>query len=133
WGGDLGKAFAAPGHIPLPPYIKRPDGEEDLSRYQTVYARDEKTGSVAAPTAGLHFTPALRERLAARGFEWAEVTLYVGYGTFSPVRSEDILGHRMHLESVEVPEATAEAVSSAKAQGRSELAVGTTSLWTLLG
>ena len=83
WRGDLAKAFAATGHIPLPPYIKRADGEEDLSRYQTVYARDDKTGSVAAPTAGLHFTPALRERLAARGFEWAEVTLYVGYGTFA--------------------------------------------------
>ena len=98
-----------------------------------VYARDDKTGSVAAPTAGLHFTPALRERLAARGFEWAEVTLYVGYGTFSPVRSEDIRGHRMHREYVEVPEATAEAVARAKAQGRPVLAVGTTSVRTLEG
>ncbi len=133
WRGDLAKAFAATGHIPLPPYIKRADGEEDLSRYQTVYARDDKTGSVAAPTAGLHFTPALRERLAARGFEWAEVTLYVGYGTFSPVRSEDIRGHRMHREYVEVPEATAEAVARAKAQGRPVLAVGTTSVRTLEG
>ena len=105
WQGDLAKAFAATGHIPLPPYIKRADGEEDLSRYQTVYARSDKTGSVAAPTAGLHFTPAMREKLADRGFEWAEVTLYVGYGTFSPVRCEDIRSHRMHREYVEVPEA----------------------------
>ncbi|WP_022654922.1 tRNA preQ1(34) S-adenosylmethionine ribosyltransferase-isomerase QueA [uncultured Desulfovibrio sp.] len=133
WRGVLAKAFAATGHIPLPPYIKRADGEEDLIRYQTVYARDDKTGSVAAPTAGLHFTPALREKLAARGFEWAEVTLYVGYGTFSPVRSEDIRGHRMHREYVEVPETTAEAVARAKAKGRPVVAVGTTSVRTLEG
>ena len=71
WAGELAAAFAATGHIPLPPYIKRPDAEDDLSRYQTVYSRQDKTGSVAAPTAGLHFTPPLRERLAAKGFEWA--------------------------------------------------------------
>ena len=133
WQGDLAKAFAATGHIPLPPYIKRADGEEDLSRYQTVYARSDKTGSVAAPTAGLHFTPAMREKLADRGFEWAEVTLYVGYGTFSPVRCEDIRSHRMHREYVEVPEATAAAIARAKAQGRPVVAVGTTSVRTLEG
>ena len=92
WDGDLSKAFAATGHIPLPPYIKRTDAEEDLSRYQTIYSREDKTGSVAAPTAGLHFTPEMRETLKARGFQWADVTLYVGYGTFSPVRSADIRG-----------------------------------------
>lgn len=133
WKGDLAAAFAATGHIPLPPYIKRPDGEEDLSRYQTVYARQDKTGSVAAPTAGLHFTPPLREKLAERGFQWAEVTLYVGYGTFSPVRTPDIRSHRMHREYVEVPESTALAIAEARAQKRPVIAVGTTSLRTLEG
>lgn len=133
WQNDLQKAFAATGHIPLPPYIKRPDGEEDAGRYQTVFAREDKTGSVAAPTAGLHFTPEMRAELAAAGFEWAEVTLYVGYGTFSPVRCEDIRSHRMHREYIEVPEATAEAVARAKAQGRPVLAIGTTSARALEG
>lgn len=133
WQGDLAKAFAATGHIPLPPYIKRADGAEDLSRYQTVYARDDKTGSVAAPTAGLHFTPELRRELALAGFEWAEVTLYVGYGTFSPVRGEDIRTHRMHREYVEIPEATAEAVARARAEKRPVVAVGTTSVRALEG
>ncbi|WP_165175665.1 tRNA preQ1(34) S-adenosylmethionine ribosyltransferase-isomerase QueA [Desulfovibrio sp. ZJ369] len=133
WQGDLAKAFAATGHIPLPPYIKRADGEEDLNRYQTVYARDDKTGSVAAPTAGLHFTPELRRELRQAGFQWAEVTLYVGYGTFSPVRSEDIRGHRMHREYVEIPEATAEAVARARAEKRPVVAVGTTSVRALEG
>lgn len=133
WQGDLAAAFASTGHIPLPPYIKRADGQEDMSRYQTVYARADKTGSVAAPTAGLHFTPDMREKLAERGFEWAEVTLYVGYGTFSPVRCEDIRSHRMHREYVEVPEATAQAIARAKAQGRPVLAVGTTSVRALEG
>ena len=86
-----------------------------------------------AATAGLHFTPAMREKLADRGFEWAEVTLYVGYGTFSPVRCEDIRSHRMHREYVEVPEATAAAIARAKAQGRPVVAVGTTSVRTLEG
>ena len=133
WTGDLAAAFAATGHIPLPPYIKRPDAEDDLSRYQTVYSRQDKTGSVAAPTAGLHFTPPLRERLAAKGFEWAEVTLYVGYGTFSPVRSSDIRSHRMHREYIEVPEATALAIARAREEKRPVIAVGTTSLRTLEG
>jgi S-adenosylmethionine:tRNA ribosyltransferase-isomerase len=133
WTGDLARAFAATGHIPLPPYIKRPDGEEDKSRYQTVYAREDKTGSVAAPTAGLHFTEDLRARLAARGFQWAEVTLYVGYGTFSPVRSQNIRAHRMHREYIEVPEATALAVARAKAEKRPVVAVGTTSVRALEG
>ena len=133
WKGDLAAAFAATGHIPLPPYIKRPDAEDDLSRYQTIYARQDKTGSVAAPTAGLHFTPPLREKLADRGFQWAEVTLYVGYGTFSPVRNADIRSHRMHREYVEIPEATALANAEARAQKRPIVAVGTTSLRALEG
>ena len=118
---------------PLPPYIKRTDAEEDLSRYQTIYSREDKTGSVAAPTAGLHFTPEMRETLKARGFQWADVTLYVGYGTFSPVRSADIRGHRMHREYVEMPEATALAIAEAKREGRPVIAVGTTSLRSMEG
>ena len=133
WDGDLSKAFAATGHIPLPPYIKRTDAEEDLSRYQTIYSREDKTGSVAAPTAGLHFTPEMRETLKARGFQWADVTLYVGYGTFSPVRSADIRGHRMHREYVEMPEATALAIAEARREGRPVIAVGTTSLRSMEG
>lgn len=105
----------------------------DKERYQTTYARDDKAGSVAAPTAGLHFTPELREALSASGREWAEVTLYVGYGTFSPVRCEDIREHAMHSEYVEIPAATAEAVERAKREGRPIVAVGTTSARTLEG
>lgn len=133
WKGELARAFAATGHIPLPPYIKRPDAEEDVSRYQTVYAREDKTGSVAAPTAGLHFTQEMRTALSAAGFGWVEVTLYVGYGTFSPVRTQDIRGHRMHREYVEISESTATAIAEAKRQGRPIVAVGTTSLRALEG
>ena len=121
------------GKMPLPPYIKRSDAEEDFSRYQTIYSREEKTGSVAAPTAGLHFTDELRETLRQRGFQWAEVTLYVGYGTFSPVRCEDIRNHQMHREYVELPEETANAIAEAKARHRPVIAVGTTSVRTLEG
>ncbi|XPV76341.1 MAG: tRNA preQ1(34) S-adenosylmethionine ribosyltransferase-isomerase QueA [Desulfovibrio sp.] len=133
WRGDLAAILTQLGHMPLPPYIKRPDTQEDQARYQTIYARDDKQGSVAAPTAGLHFTPELREELTKRGFKWAEVTLYVGYGTFSPVRSEDIRDHEMHEEYIEVPEETAEAIRQAKADGRPVLAVGTTSARSLEG
>ncbi len=133
WQGDLAEAFAATGHIPLPPYIKRRDDDEDQSRYQTIFAKSEKTGSVAAPTAGLHFTQALKDDLAEHGCEWAEVTLYVGYGTFSPVRQENIRSHRMHREYIEIPEDTATAIAKAKAQGRPVIAVGTTSVRALEG
>ncbi|MCR5561906.1 MAG: tRNA preQ1(34) S-adenosylmethionine ribosyltransferase-isomerase QueA [Desulfovibrio sp.] len=133
WRGDLAQAFAETGHIPLPPYIRRADTAEDRERYQTVYARNDKSGSVAAPTAGLHFTPAMRETLSQRGIEWAEVTLYVGYGTFSPVRCEDIRTHVMHKEYIEIPQATADAVNLAKKAGRAVVCVGTTSLRTLEG
>lgn len=133
WRGDLEQLICAAGHLPLPPYIKRPDTTEDAKRYQTTYANDAKAGSVAAPTAGLHFTPEVHEELGRRGFEWAEVTLYVGYGTFSPVRSPDIRDHRMHREYMEVPPETAEAVKRAKAEGRPVVAVGTTSARTLEG
>jgi S-adenosylmethionine:tRNA ribosyltransferase-isomerase len=99
----------------------------DEERYQTVYAGRDKTGSVAAPTAGLHFTVELRERLRASGREWAELTLYVGYGTFSPVRCRDIREHAMHPEYAEIPAETASALQAAAAAGRPIIAVGTTS------
>jgi S-adenosylmethionine:tRNA ribosyltransferase-isomerase len=133
WRGDLAAQFLELGHLPLPPYIRRPDTPADRERYQTVYADAARTGSVAAPTAGLHFTPEIRAVLAARGFRWAEVTLYVGYGTFSPVRCADIREHGMHREYLEVPEATAAAVRAAAAEGRPIVAVGTTSVRALEG
>ncbi len=117
------------GHIPLPPYIKRADELEDSERYQTIYAR--AVGSAAAPTAGLHFTPAIMAALRDRGVETAFVTLHVGLGTFLPVRSARIEEHRMHEESYSIGEETAAAVERAKAEGRPVLAVGTTSVRTL--
>jgi len=133
WRGALARHLDRQGHMPLPPYIRRPDSPEDAERYQTVYADPAKAGSAAAPTAGLHFTPELRARLADQGFGWAEVTLYVGYGTFSPVRCADVRQHRMHAEYVEIGEETAAAVAKAKAEGRPVVAVGTTSARSLEG
>ncbi|WP_461210826.1 tRNA preQ1(34) S-adenosylmethionine ribosyltransferase-isomerase QueA [Desulfocurvus sp. DL9XJH121] len=133
WRGELAGLFKTLGHYPLPPYIKRPDTPEDAERYQTVYASENKLGSVAAPTAGLHFTPEVRKSLSERNAKWAEITLYVGYGTFSPVRCRDIRDHEMHREYIEVPEDTARAVSEAKAEGRPVVAVGTTSVRALEG
>lgn len=133
WKGDLESLFSEHGHLPLPPYIKRPDSDADRERYQTTYANESKTGSVAAPTAGLHFTPEFRQKISDSGYEWAEVTLYVGYGTFSPVRCEDIRDHKMHAEYIEVPAETAEAIRKAKAEGRPVIAVGTTSARSLEG
>ncbi len=122
------------GHMPLPPYIKREaeggvEDKLDRERYQTVYAR--AAGAVAAPTAGLHFTPDLLTDLKSRGVEVAPLTLLVGYGTFAPVRVEDATRHRMHLERIYLPEATAEAVNRAKAEGRPVTAVGTTAVRTM--
>lgn len=133
WQGDLGAILNEIGHMPLPPYLAREDDASDRERYQTVYADAAKAGSVAAPTAGLHFTPEVRAGLASRGFDWAEVTLYVGYGTFSPVRTADIREHQMHAEYVEVAERTAQAIREAKAAGRPVIAVGTTSARSLEG
>ncbi|MDQ7832108.1 MAG: tRNA preQ1(34) S-adenosylmethionine ribosyltransferase-isomerase QueA [Desulfovibrionaceae bacterium] len=133
YSGHLPDILDAIGHMPLPPYIKRPDESADASRYQTVYARPDKPGSAAAPTAGLHFTPAMRRALEERGFEWAEVTLHVGYGTFSPVRVTDIRDHDMHREHLEIPPETAAAVARAKSEGRPVIAVGTTSVRALEG
>ena len=112
------------GHIPLPPYIKRADEPLDRERYQTVYAR--QGSAVAAPTAGLHFTPAILESVRERGVEIAEVTLDVGLGTFEPIRTESLEGHKIHVESYEIPEATAVAIARAKREQRPILAVGTT-------
>jgi len=117
------------GHIPLPPYIRREDAPADSSRYQTIYAR--AVGSAAAPTAGLHFTPAIMDALRAAGAEIAYVTLHVGLGTFLPVRAEKIEDHRMHEEAYTIGEETAAAVEKAKREGRPVLAVGTTSVRTL--
>jgi S-adenosylmethionine:tRNA ribosyltransferase-isomerase len=133
WRGSIKEIVESEGRMPLPPYIHRQAGDEDVSRYQTVYAREDKAGSVAAPTAGLHFTPQVREALLAKGCQWTEVTLYVGYGTFSPVRAEDIREHVMHEEYIEVPRETADAVRRAKAEGRPVVAVGTTSARSLEG
>ncbi len=119
----------ANGHLPLPPYIRREDEVEDKDRYQTVYA--SKVGSVAAPTAGLHFTGEILSRLDERGVERAEVTLHVGLGTFLPVRAQRIADHVMHEETYEVSEKTALAVNAAKREERPVLAVGTTSVRTL--
>ncbi len=133
WTGDLSARVEALGRLPLPPYIRHEAAAFDLERYQTLHARPDKAGSVAAPTAGLHFTPAVRDSLQAHGFEWREATLYVGYGTFSPVRATDIRNHAMHREWLELPEETASAVLRARAEGRPVVAVGTTSARVLEG
>ncbi len=112
------------GHVPLPPYIRRNDDEADSERYQTVFAREN--GSVAAPTAGLHFTEELLARLRAQGVEVARLTLHVGLGTFAPIRAQRLEEHLMHEESFHLPEETASAVSAALSEGRTVLAAGTT-------
>jgi S-adenosylmethionine:tRNA ribosyltransferase-isomerase len=117
------------GHIPLPPYIERADEASDAERYQTVYARE--AGSVAAPTAGLHFTPALLDQLDVRGVHRADVILHVGAGTFKPVEVDDPALHLMHEERYLVPDATARAVAETRAAGKRVWAVGTTSVRTL--
>ena len=117
------------GHLPLPPYIERAAGAADDERYQTVYAKHE--GAVAAPTAGLHFTEALRQNLQTQGVALAEITLHVGAGTFQPVRVDNIAEHTMHSEWYEVSAATAAAVAAAKARGNRVWAVGTTALRAL--
>ncbi|MBZ5548686.1 MAG: tRNA preQ1(34) S-adenosylmethionine ribosyltransferase-isomerase QueA [Acidobacteriia bacterium] len=117
------------GHIPLPPYIDRDDRPADRERYQTVYAQTR--GSVAAPTAGLHFTPEILERIRQRGVEIAEVTLHVGLGTFQPLRAEKVEDNRLHSEWYEISPAAAHAINAAKASRRRIVAVGTTTVRTL--
>ena len=119
------------GELPLPPYIQRKPGASDDSRYQTTYADSEREGSAAAPTAGLHFTESLLEKLRLKGTGWETVTLNVGLGTFRPVKTEDVRAHAMHEEVYEVPLRTAQAIQDARKNGRRILAVGTTSVRTL--
>jgi S-adenosylmethionine:tRNA ribosyltransferase-isomerase len=126
---DLAQAIETCGHIPLPPYIARADDASDVDRYQTIYAREP--GSVAAPTAGLHFTPALLAALDARGVRRGEVVLHVGAGTFKPVEVDDPAEHRMHEERYAIPDATAQALVETRARGGRVWAVGTTSVRTL--
>jgi S-adenosylmethionine:tRNA ribosyltransferase-isomerase len=122
--GDLDAAIDRVGHIPLPPYIHRDDTALDRDRYQTVYA--ERRGSIAAPTAGLHFTPELLARLEAAGVDRAAVTLHVGYGTFKPVRAERVEEHSVDPERYTIDEATTMRLNRARAEGRRVVAVGTT-------
>ncbi len=117
------------GHVPLPPYIKRPDEAADRERYQTVFA--SRPGAIAAPTAGLHFTTGILDRLDARGIERAEVTLHVGIGTFKPVTAELVHEHRMEAERYEVPAPTAAALRRVRERGGRVVAVGTTVVRTL--
>jgi S-adenosylmethionine:tRNA ribosyltransferase-isomerase len=117
------------GHIPLPHYMEREDEQFDRERYQTVYAKPE--GSVAAPTAGLHFDHELLEHLKHKGIEFAYVTLHVGAGTFQPVRVENILEHTMHSEWIDVPESVVNKIKQTKANGNKVIAVGTTSVRSL--
>ena len=128
-GEALDRAIDRLGHVPLPPYMHRPDAARDRERYQTVFARVR--GAVAAPTAGLHLSPALLDRLRARGAEIAEVTLHVGLGTFQPVTVEDLDDHPMHSEVFSVPRETALAIDRARARGAPVLAVGTTTVRAL--
>jgi S-adenosylmethionine:tRNA ribosyltransferase-isomerase len=128
-GSPVDEAVDAIGHVPLPPYIKRDDSASDRDQYQTVFARAR--GSVAAPTAGLHFSPALVDALARRGVEIARITLHVGYGTFQPVRTERVEDHRLEAERYEIGEPAAAAINGALDAGRRVIAVGTTTTRTL--
>ena len=123
-GGDVDGLVDALGHIPLPPYIKRADTLDDRERYQTVYARAR--GSIAAPTAGLHFTTAILDDLQRRGVERAELTLHVGYGTFKPVRVERVEDHTVDPEHYEIGDGAALAINRVLDEGRRVVAVGTT-------
>lgn len=117
------------GEIPLPPYVKRNAEENDEHTYQTVYAKE--TGSVAAPTAGLHFTDSIIEKMKKRGITVVTVTLHVGIGTFTPIRTEDIRDHKMHEEHYSIDESTADTINRAKSENRPVIAVGTTTVRTL--
>ncbi|HSD10897.1 MAG TPA: tRNA preQ1(34) S-adenosylmethionine ribosyltransferase-isomerase QueA, partial [Candidatus Binatia bacterium] len=117
------------GQVPLPPYIRRAPNEEDVVAYETVYART--CGAVAAPTAGLHFTEAMLDRLRREGIEIVDLTLHVGPGTFMPVRGERIEEHRMAAEQAQIPERTADRVAAARGEGRRVVAIGTTTVRAL--
>ncbi len=128
-GGDVEAAVDAIGEVPLPPYIKRAPDALDRERYQTVYARTR--GSVAAPTAGLHLSEATFARLAARAIERSAITLHVGYGTFQPIRTEEVEAHRIDPEPYEISESAAAAIAAALETQRRIVAVGTTTTRTL--
>ncbi|UCG62554.1 MAG: tRNA preQ1(34) S-adenosylmethionine ribosyltransferase-isomerase QueA [Candidatus Zixiibacteriota bacterium] len=119
------------GHVPLPQYIRRADVPEDVERYQTVFAKPEKTGAVAAPTAGFHFTPTILDELKARGVEVVELTLHVGPGTFKPVQVDDIDQHTVDPEFAEITQTAADSISRARATGKKIFVVGTTTVRTL--
>lgn len=127
--GPVADAIEAHGHVPLPPYIDRADAAADIERYQTVYANEQ--GSVAAPTAGLHFTPELLAAIQARGVTTADIVLHVGAGTFKPVDADEISGHVMHEERYAVQPAAAESINGARDSGHAVWAIGTTTLRTL--
>ena len=128
-GFSVDEVVDAIGHVPLPPYIKRDDHETDRDRYQTIFA--QARGSIAAPTAGLHFSPALVAACVARGVEIAEITLHIGYGTFQPVRVEHVEDHRLEPERYEIGRTAAETITKALGEGRRIVAVGTTTTRTL--
>ena len=128
-GRSVQEVVDAIGHVPLPPYIRRDDRADDRDRYQTVFARER--GSIAAPTAGLHFTPEILASLASRGVSLAQLTLHVGYGTFQPVRVERVEDHRLESEHYEVSREAAGAIETARTAGRRVVAVGTTTTRTL--
>jgi len=125
----VSNAMSLYGHMPLPPYIKREDSSDDHSRYQTIYSKEE--GSVAAPTAGLHFTPALLESVRAKGIPVLELTLNIGIGTFRPVKADFLEDHDMHTEKYFIPEETSAQINSLKSMGKKLVAVGTTAVRAL--
>jgi S-adenosylmethionine:tRNA ribosyltransferase-isomerase len=127
--GNISEAIEMVGSIPLPPYISRGAGEDDRVRYQTVYA--QRSGAIAAPTAGLHFTPQVIEAVRSRGVEIVDVTLHVGYGTFEPVRVEELSEHRVMPEKFEISQDAADSLNAAVGDGRRIVAVGTTTTRTL--
>lgn len=127
--GNVWQLMAEHGHMPLPPYIKRQDETFDIERYQTVYS--ELLGSVAAPTAGLHFTKEILQKIKDKGADIAYVTLHVGSGTFKPVQTDDIHEHVMHSELIDVPQIVCDQINKAKSQGGRVIAVGTTSVRSL--
>lgn len=119
------------GHVPLPQYIKRPDIPEDIERYQTIFARTDRTGAVAAPTAGFHFTPAILDKLRGKGARVAELTLHVGPGTFKPVQVSDIGQHKVDPEYADLPQTTADTINDVRSRGGRIFVVGTTSVRTI--
>ena len=129
WLGDFWEMVENIGHVPLPPYIKREATEKDKETYQTVYAKER--GSVAAPTAGFHFTPEIFKQLEEKGVTMLDVILHVGLGTFRPVKTDDILKHKMHSEHCQITQETAEKINHFKKQNRRIIAIGTTTTRTL--